>query len=164
MTLLELHHVLQATMGWTDAHLHEFKIGGQVFATPDDDELDEREVTDEGLVALRGVLKVGTRFEYIYDFGDYWVHQIEVEQSNRLSQPTGTAYVIEGARACPPEDCGGIHGYGEFLEALARNPHDKEVIGFLRWAGEDFDPRVFERRSANAALMRMAWNGWGKSR
>ena len=27
-SLLNLHHTIQAAMGWTDAHLHEFQIGG----------------------------------------------------------------------------------------------------------------------------------------
>ena len=31
----------------------------------------------------------------------------------------------------------------------------------MQWAGEDFDPLRFDRRAANAALLRMAWNAWG---
>jgi hypothetical protein len=28
-------------------------------------------------------------------------------------------------------------------------------------SGEGFDPEMFDRRAANAALLRMAWNRWG---
>ena len=50
-----------------------------------------------------------------------------------------------------------------FLDQLAKNPQHKEVRAFLRWAGEDFDPNEFDRYAANAALLRMAWNQWGKA-
>lgn len=34
MTLAHLHHILQAAMGWTDAHLHQFTIEGVRYGPP----------------------------------------------------------------------------------------------------------------------------------
>ena len=158
----QLHHILQAAMGWTDAHLHEFQIGGKRYGNPDNDEFDELDIVDESAIQLSAVLKVGLEFEYQYDFGDSWVHRIRVKASKPLKQSYGAAVVEAGARACPPEDSGGAYGYQEFLDGLANNPKDDEVKSFLVWAGKDFDPNLFDRYAANAALLRMAWNAWGK--
>jgi len=52
----------------------------------------------------------GDRADYEYDFGDSWKHEIVLEQvGSRL--PNGQRPIcLEGARACPPEDCGGSTG------------------------------------------------------
>jgi hypothetical protein len=47
MNLLELHHVLQAAMGWTDAHLHEFTIAEKHYGRPSDDDLIDYPILDE---------------------------------------------------------------------------------------------------------------------
>ena len=158
----QLHHILQAVMGWTDAHLHEFSIGGKRYGDPDDDEFGDRNTIDESSVLLHAVLEDDLAFEYMYDFGDSWVHRIHVKASKPLKQPYGAAHVEAGARACPPEDSGGAYGYQAFLDGLANDPTADEVKSFLKWAGKDFDPGLFDRHAANAALLRMAWNSWGK--
>ena len=57
------------------------------------------------------------RFVYEYDFGDSWQHEIVLEKI--LEPEPNVAYprCIEGARACPPEDVGGIWGYADFLDS-----------------------------------------------
>ena len=52
------------------------------------------------------------RFSYVYDMGDHWAHEIRVESIN---PPPRKFYPIctGGSGACPPEDCGGPHGYQE---------------------------------------------------
>lgn len=162
MHLLQLHHIIQAAMGWTDAHLHDFTIAGLRYAVPRDDDSDDVPLVDERTIRLDRILKPGLTFEYQYDFGDSWIHNVHVEQSRKLDQPYGAAFVTEGARACPPEDAGGSWGYQQFLDGLATDPHDEEIVSFLEWAGKDFDPDRFDRRAANAALLRMAWNRWGE--
>ena len=159
----QLHHILQAAMGWTDAHLHMFVIGGARYGKPDDEAFGDLNEIDESTVPLSAVLTPGLRFEYEYDFGDGWTHLIEVKASEPLSEPHGAASVEAGARACPPEDSGGPPGYQAFLDGLASNPKDDEVKSFLEWAGQDFDPERFDRHAANAALLRMAWNRWGEN-
>ena len=37
ITLGKLHHVIQAVMGWSDSHLHEFEIAGERYGIPDPD-------------------------------------------------------------------------------------------------------------------------------
>lgn len=162
MSLIQLHHILQLAMGWTDAHLHEFSINGVTYATPHPEDDRERKIIDERRIKLQRVLKPDFAFEYVYDFGDHWRYLIRVEQVNAIKQPQGAAFVEAGARACPPEDCGGIFGYQEFLENLKTKPKGRAVKEFQRWAGGDFDPERFDRRAANAALLHMAWNHWGE--
>lgn len=50
---------------------------------------------------------------------------------------------IAGARACPPEDCGGIGGYAHFLEIIM-DPEHEEHEEMLGWVGGDFDPEHFD--------------------
>lgn len=160
MTLAQLHHILQAAMGWTDAHLHEFEMGGVRYGQPHEE--NDMPVVDERKLRLRTLLRPGLEFTYTYDFGDDWVHTVRVEIAEPQDEPYGAATVVAGARACPPEDCGGASEYQAFLDQCRAQPNSEEVRSFLEWAGEDFDADGYDRRSANAALLRMAWNGWGK--
>lgn len=160
--LVQLHHIIQAAMGWTDAHLHAFKIGDTRYGTPDPEDDPDYPLTDERTVQLDRILTPGLRFEYQYDFGDSWIHLVRVELVKALDQPYGAAAVEAGAGACPPEDSGGSFGYQAFLDKFAADPDDEEVESFFEWAGDDFNPHHFDRHAANAALLRMAWNQWGE--
>lgn len=164
VTLAVLHHVLQAAMGWTDSHLHEFEIDGKRYAKPEDDEYgDFPETLDESLVTLRDVAKKATTFDYLYDFGDSWRHVItvvKVSRSVRSASEPGNAWIEGGQRACPPEDCGGIWGYQDFLKDSAEDPDGDEILEFRAWAGMDLEPDQFDRAAANASIARMFWNGW----
>ena len=46
--------------------------------------------------------------EYTYDIGDNWIHVVSLEEI--LPRQKGVDYplCVDGARACPPEDCGGL--------------------------------------------------------
>jgi len=161
-SLIKLHHTIQAAMGWTDAHLHEFQIGDILYATPHPEDSPERVIIDERRVKLHKALNGISRFGYLYDFGDSWQHIITVEEvAPPPKHPRGCAFIEAGERACPPDDAGGSHSYQEFLDRFAKNRKGKEVREFLEWAGEDFDPNKFDRHAANATLLRMAWNRWG---
>jgi hypothetical protein len=161
MSLIQLHHIVQATMGWSDAHLHQFIIKDRTYATPHPEDDPGRPIVDERKVRLEKILDTGLDFEYHYDFGDGWTHRISVMQVKPLDRPNGAGYVEAGEHACPPEDSGGAHLYQEFLDQRRAKPGSEDVRSFLRWAGEDFDPTRFDRHAANAALLRMAWNRWG---
>jgi hypothetical protein len=164
VTLEALHHVLQATMGWNDSHLHDFEISGKRYANPDDDEYgDFPDTLDEALFMLKDVAKKGKTFTYTYDFGDNWQHKITVLATTPASKSfsgVANAWIEEGQRACPPEDSGGIWTYQEFLKDNAEAPDDTNALEFKEWAGNDFDPDCFDRRAANAAIARMLWNRW----
>lgn len=88
---------------------------------------------------------------YEYDFGDGWEHDIKVEDV--LVAQEGQTYptCIGGERACPPEDCGGIWGYEEFLAAVA-DPDPEEHDSLLEWAGSEFEPDRFDLDGVNRAL------------
>jgi hypothetical protein len=150
MTLAELHAVLQVAMGWEDCHLHQFEIAGVTYGV-DDGEGWGPAPKDERRARLDRVARKGTRVVYQYDFGDSWEHDIDVEDV--IAAEEGKAYPIcvDGERACPPEDCGGIWGYEEFLAAVADPDHD-EHDRFLEWVGEEFDPERFDLAAVNRAL------------
>jgi hypothetical protein len=150
--LRELHLVLQAAFGWMNAHMHEFEIGGLNFA----DELaqaerddDDPKVFDEMEVRLRDFTREpGTVFRYVYDMGDNWIHTVRLENSLELEPAPKVARCVEGARARPPEDVGGVSGYQEFLEAVFDRSHE-EHRAMLRWAGGHFGPQWFDLESTN---------------
>jgi len=160
-----LHHVIQAAMGWHDAHLHEFRVGDMRIGVPDA-EFDEPDhpTAFEKRVRLDRLLATGATFTYLYDFGDSWLHRISVEQvRNRGDHDDGLAGGVEGGeRACPPEDAGGVGQYQEFVASFENDPYGEETEAVRTWAGLDFDPARFDRPAANAAIARMLWNGWIK--
>ena len=148
-TLLDLHHVIQIAMGWKDCHLHNFTIKRQRYTTPHEDDFDD--AIDESTVALRDVIRPGSKFSYQYDFGDDWNHVIVVEKTVP-DRDTVAPICVDGARACPPEDSGGPWGYMEKLEALA-HPNDDETEELREWIG-DFDAERFDLQSVNKQLRR----------
>lgn len=164
-TLHQLHRMIQILMGWWDYHLYQFTVGGVRYSGPDDEPfLDEGIGQDASTVTLRKLgLKKGGSFEYEYDFGDSWHLAVVVE---RRRQDAGRRWVLpwllEGERAGPPEDCGGIHGLERILAALEGDPPDdddeQERLELLEWLG-DYDPTGFARRTVNHFLVLAA--AWG---
>jgi hypothetical protein len=150
--LARLHVALQAAMGWQDYHLHSFGIGEVEYGMPDPEyESMGMPMKDDRRATLRSLANVGDLLVYKYDFGDGWEHDVLVEAV--LSPRPRTLYprVIDGARACPPEDVGGISGYENFLEAV-HDPRHEEHDSWLEWAGGSFDPEIFDIDAANREL------------
>jgi Plasmid pRiA4b ORF-3-like protein len=150
--LAKLHLMFQAAMGWTDSHLHDFRIGDKAYGTQiddyPDDELSESDVTV--LAAVRGQ----RRFVYQYDFGDSWEHEVVVEEITTSPFGLKFAVCLDGQNACPPEDCGGYPGYALLLEALG-DPTHEEHDSYRQWVGGSFDQLAFDVAAANAALQRV---------
>ncbi len=161
-----LHHVIQAAMGWHDAHLHQFRINNRYIGVPDpESDAPEWHTEDERKVFLNRVLTDDAVLTYLYDFGDGWEHRLLVEEyddSDDLRFGDGDAWVDAGERACPPEDCGGVGGFHDFLEKLEDEPYSDESKDLREWAGLDYDPARFDRQAANAAIKRLLWNRWLK--
>jgi hypothetical protein len=106
LTLRELHGVSQVAMGWESLHLFLFERRGACYGSW---ELDAAS-PDVTLASLR--LRRGSKLTYRYDMTDGWVHEIRVEE--RFDPPPATKRLplcLDGAGACPPEDCGGPAGY-----------------------------------------------------
>jgi hypothetical protein len=154
-TLAKLHRILQCVMGWEDAHLHRFVIHGACYGVPEEDERGARKTRDERRYTLRDVVpREGSHFAYDYDLGDYWQHILVVERT--LAPEEGVVYPVclAGARACPPEDIGGIGRYDDFLKALT-DPADAEHDDFTGWVGGTFDPEAFDIDEVNQKLRRL---------
>ena len=148
----KLHSMFQAAMGWTDSHLHCFRIGGLTFGSQYDDYPPEE--LFEGSVTLLEAIGGERHFVYEYDYGDGWDHDVVVEDFSGLRLGLKFAVCLDGQNACPPEDCGGPGGYRGMLEAL-KDPRHERREGFVAWLGGEFDPAFFELAEANAALQRV---------
>jgi hypothetical protein len=156
-----LHAVIQVAMGWTNSHLHQFLVGERYYSDPSFglDEYAERERTlDENRALLRQLAPhQRDRFWYEYDFGDSWHHEVRVEKIS-APDPSWMAFAecLAGARACPPEDCGGVPGYEELLETL-KHPGSEEYEEFMEWLGGSFDPEAFDLQKVNRYLRKLQW-------
>ena len=150
--LPKLHDVLQVAMGWTDSHLHSFRIGDLEYSTGSN-------IGDLNMLETKGrkldALLAGTirEFDYQYDFGDGWNHRIVVESIARPKDGWIYPLCVAGERACPPEDIGGPPGYLAFLDTIA-NPDDEEHDSMLVWVGGAFDPEGFDINAVNRELRR----------
>jgi hypothetical protein len=149
--LSKLHMVIQAAMGWTNSHLHEFEIGDDRYGVPDP-YLDEQPKA-ESRVQLSKALKLADAFTYIYDFGDDWEHRIVIEAYESLDA-SGLPFCIGGAGACPPEDVGGVWGFARFLDEIS-NPEHPEHAATLEWYGGAFDPAAFDLATVNRRLQKI---------
>jgi hypothetical protein len=137
-------------MGWSEMHLHEFIIDGASYGEPSPD-YDPESMRDHNKFTLEKLLQEPKKkFGYIYDFGDGWQHEIAVEKIFIAEPRVYYSVCLAGKMACPPEDCGGMGGYGDLLRAL-KNPRTKDQREFVEWAGP-FDPERFELDTINAVL------------
>jgi hypothetical protein len=91
---------------------------------------------------------------YEYDFGDSWEHEVLVEKILPREQGKRYPVCLTGKRACPPEDCGGIWGYAEFLEAI-NDPQHPEHEEMREWVGGEFDAEAFDPDEVNRELQRL---------
>jgi hypothetical protein len=157
-TLDKLHEHIQTAMGWTNSHLHHFRVGEQLYGDPMlmEENFEEMEYKASTTTKLRDILPGSGgrfRFEYEYDFGDSWRHEALFEGVVPAERDKRYPVCLEGARACPPEDVGGTGGYQDFLEAIA-DPGHEDHDGLLGWAGGSFDPEAFDPAAATREMHR----------
>jgi hypothetical protein len=170
----QVHRVLQVAFGWEDAHLHRFTdrhpfaplrlLDGAIPETPqwlpaqwceDPDDRAEEDFTLEQLLAAGS----GTAF-YEYDFGDSWLHRLELVSRRPGRETTPPAQLLDGARRGPLEDCGGMPGFEEILDALA-DPSHPQHREHTAWAAEitgteePFDPAFLDIVSINRELIQV---------
>jgi len=152
-TLWHLHAIIQLCMPWDDYHMWDFAVTRNERYGPDDDQ--EMDYRDAGRVKLsqlsaRGVKKL----TYTYDYGDSWEHVITFEKPVARDPKAKYPRCIAGARAGPPEDCGGVWGYAELLEILA-NPKDEQYEERVAWLGGKRDPEAFNIDAINTDLAKL---------
>ncbi|MBI4371430.1 MAG: plasmid pRiA4b ORF-3 family protein [Elusimicrobia bacterium] len=141
---LTLNKIIQRAMGWKDCHQHRFRS----------DRKGELKPSMEKTVRLGDLIKKeGEVWRYEYDFGDGWTHTLLVEKTLPPDDPKKYPICLEGARACPPEDCGGVPGYEETLEIIA-DPKHPEHEARLEWLGGKYDPEAFDLAALNKKLSR----------
>lgn len=159
--LSKLHAVLQASMGWEESHMHCFRYEHMTYESAASREMeggvfDPDETQDEAKVRLIDVVhREKDWMLYEYDFGDSWEHEVRVEKILPVGPGSARrAICLAGARACPPEDCGGIPGYDHLLKVMA-NPKHPEHGETLEWLGERFDPGAFDAARVDATLLKL---------
>lgn len=171
MTLDQVHRVLQAAFGWEDMHLHRFTalkpfvrlrpVDGEI---PDDlqwlprqecfdpDDRPEEDISLDQLFALGS----GAAF-YEYDFGDSWLHRLELVSRRPVDEGAPPARLMDGARRGPLEDSGGLPGYEGIMDALA-DPSHPDHAEYSAWVaditGSDapFDPAFLDIADVNQSL------------
>lgn len=152
-TLQSLHYLLQIVMGWNNSHLHMFTVKGKQYGEPDP--ISPSPLADERKVKLSQVApSVGAKLTYEYDFGDSWQHTIAVEKISAEDPAAPAPFCVDGARACPPEDCGGIWGYADLLQTVS-DPEHPDHADQIEWLGPNFDPELFDADRTNQGLRRI---------
>jgi len=151
-SLLKLHKFIQRAMGWKNYHLHLFEVEWKRYG--ENPRRWDSEVNDSRKMTLDKIFSSGTEsFIYDYDMGDGWRHDIELLGTVEAEGEEGPA-CIAGARACPPEDCGGPPGYEHLLKALA-DPKYEDHNELLEWVGRRYDPKKFDLVAIDRALKRV---------
>lgn len=158
-TLDKLHEHIQTAMGWTNSHLHHFEVDGQLYGDPElmEENFHEMNYRDSTITLFSGVAPKDNKrfqFRYEYDFGDSWEHEVLFEGSPKPKKGQKYPVCLEGERACPPEDVGGVHGYAKFLNTIEDRDHRKRVET-LEWAEGWFDPDEFDAATATKSM----WKG-----
>lgn len=155
-TLAKLHEHIQTAMGWTNTHAHHFKINNTFYGDPEllQDSFDDRQDKDSTATRISDILPKSGKpfaFQYEYDFGDSWYHEVLFEEIVPAKPGMKYPVCVEGARACPPEDCGGMHGYPDFLAAL-KDPQHPRHRDLRDWIGGSFDAEAFDAAKATKAM------------
>ena len=161
----DLHVAIQDAMGWLDYHLHVFRFRRKhsrrvtEIGIPTEDRFEgEPEVLAGWEIPVsKYFYDVGVTADYEYDFGDSWEHEVVLE--GVLRREAGQKYpaCVAGARACPPEDCGGISGYYELLEVIS-NPSHEEYEETVTWLGKKYDPKAFDPENVKFDNPKRRWN------
>lgn len=163
ISLDRLHDVIQIVMGWKDCHLHEFSIGKKRYAEHPES---KEQGVEECKHRLGDLMKQkGRTFNYTYDFGDSWEHEIVLEDSRYSNSDLQSRIeCLEGTGACPPEDVGGLPGYYAFRDAL-KDPNNEEHETYKEWFADSpmydgaFDSEKFDIEKVNYELTKyLRWS------
>lgn len=109
ISLDRLHDVIQIVMGWNDEHLYFFQFKDRIYLEKPEN---EDELPSDAFRLGELIKRKGQKFDYLYDFGDHWIHNLVLENSNfEDSRIYNQIYCLESEGDCPPEDSGGIYVY-----------------------------------------------------
>lgn len=141
-----LHLALQTIMGWRESHLHAFTDADPCERPqhpprrwePREIESDESALSEDDFTvddALRG----GGPLWYEYDFGDGWIHRLDVVEQVPSEPHLTTVVLLDGANRGPFEDSGGVGGYAEKI-AIAADPQHPEHESIVDWIDATVGP------------------------
>lgn len=178
ITFKTLHDIIQVSMGWKDSYLYDFNVKEEKLRiTCDEDTIYEYQLYSKMKLTekndpngyVRKMIEIEPKhsrdikidqyltkwnsIEYIYDFGDYWRHNIALEE---IIEDYNYHYpkCIEAQGTCPPEDIGGTLGYIKFLEIINDKSHcDYEKL--REWADDQNYKEVFDIEDTNMNLSNM---------
>jgi hypothetical protein len=147
-----LHVAIQDAMGWFDYHLHHFEIKAKHhrkiahIGIPNFEGFDPDHNVFPGWEIPTAAFfnDLGVTAKYLYDYGDHWSHTVQLEGHIYKAKKQPYPQCIDGARACPPEDCGGIYGFQDMLEALSDSSHP-EHERMMEWTAGVYDPNRFHK-------------------
>ncbi|WP_052136310.1 plasmid pRiA4b ORF-3 family protein [Arthrobacter sp. PAMC 25486] len=154
----DIHTIVQNSFEWESYHLHGFQVGGPggaVYGIPEPDMFGKRDL-DENAYTLGEVLPAeGDSMVYTYDFGDNWEHLIKVEKVLPAEPQAPVVRCTGGRGRGPAEDCGGIWGWENLIEAI-NDPKHEEHRRYRDWLelspGETLDHRAFDKAELNEDL------------
>lgn len=142
-TFEQFHRILQASFNWQNEHLHQFQViadNGNIVAQSksydgDDFGWETQQFIDcfSEKKRISAYLPAYRSIRYLYDFGDDWLHLIELEETIE-SFDGKLPYCLDGEGTAPPEDVGGEYGYLEFLSIVENKANTKEKREMLEWA------------------------------
>ncbi len=146
-------------MGWDDYHLYDFRIGKQVFGKPEPGGFGgfpggPRILSDKKIRIADVLPRKGSKAIYTYDLGDNWEHAVVVEKISPADSGLDYPACIAGALAGPPEDCGGVPGFYNLLDALQDPGHD-EHDELMEWTGGGFNAQSFSVEAVNQQLRKL---------
>lgn len=165
-TFEDLHYALQRAFGWDGYHLHQFQpkrgpFGITFVIGPEDEDADYLglETIDECTATLDRYLPYFPKqLEYIYDFGDHWVHSLTVESWDK-GELVDEVEFLERRGAPPAEDCGGVYAFMHYRDLIVeaktkgvdlRTVNYEDPESDLEYAvaslGTNFDPKNADHR------------------
>jgi hypothetical protein len=171
----DFHLVIQVLFGWRNYHMYQFSPSGWrstpciMYIYEDDAEVEIRPLSDPDTfpygerydaekIKLEDYFRqLKQKMVYMYDFGDDWKHTIELIE---VSDDTVLYPVCLGGKGSNlEEDCGGIWGFYNMVEAIndPKHPQHKEYrewLGMKR--GEKWDLNVFDLEETNE-MLREVW-------
>ena len=172
-TFEDLHYIIQESFGWENSHLAEFTPKGFgsypvisvssigfFFDNHDDDTSDPKtfpmgDKYDAEDIKLKDYFKKPKqKMVYIYDFGDNWTHIIELVEITDEKQDYPVC--VSGKGSNLTEDCGGIWGFYNMVEAVndPNHPDHEDVMDWLDMEeGEKWDLNKFDIEELNEVLM-----------
>jgi hypothetical protein len=166
----DLHVAIQDSMGWSDYHLHAFRVKNPETNKIDAIGIPDDEAIGDGVIFLAGwetpianyFVKPGDEAEYEYDFGDDWEHVVFLEKIDEIKPKTKYPKCIDGNRACPPEDCGGPGGYEDMLTIMLDENHEQHEE-IIEWLGGIFNPEEFDPKDIKFDNPKKRWEQAFKS-